>query len=195
MRRKGSPKTAKRALYGNPAFCGHPAAILSGPPNLGSYYQSTLLALNQRIEAKTNTFSQWWMSLVGFLSPSLSGTSRLVVASSVFSHFLLSPEPLGSFTPTGAHSSSHRNSKTSAAKMELRPPKLRPTNLRAMAKTSGITELCGRPFSACYTPKTAHSLTGNVSYHQRSHRFGHFSIRSPRRVPVIASFVSNAASH
>ena len=131
---------------------------------------------------------------VGFLSPSLSGTSLLVASSSVLRHFSLSSEPLGSFTPTGAHNSSHRNSKTSAAKMEFRPPKLRPTTLRAMAKTSAITELSGRPFSGCYSPQTAQSLTGNVSYHQRSHRFGHLSIRSPKGVPMIASFVSNAAS-
>ena len=134
------------------------------------------------------------MSLVGFPSPSLSKTSHLVASSSVFQHFSPSSEHLGSFTPTVAHSSSHRNSKTSAAKIELRPPKLRPTTLRAMAKTSATTELCGKPFSACYTPQTAHSPTGNVSYHQRSRRFGHLSIPSPRRVPMIASFVSNAAS-
>ena len=48
-----------------------------------------------------------------------------------------------------------------------------PTTLRAMAETSVKTELCGRSFSACYTPQTTHSLTGNVSYHQRSHQFGH----------------------
>ena len=106
----------------------------------------------------------------------------------------LSSEPLVPFTPTGAHSSSHRNSKTSAAKMELRPRKLRPTTLKAMAKTTATTELCGRPLNACYTPQIAHSVTGNVSYHQRSHRFGTLSIRSPRRVPIIASHVSNAAS-
>ena len=174
MRLKGSPRTAKRALYGNRAFCGHPVAILSDSPNLGSDYQSTLLALNQWLEAKP-ILPQWWMSLVGFPSSSLSGTSRLVASSSVFRLFSLSSEPLGSFTPTGAHSSSHRNSITSAAKMELRPPKLRPTTLRAMAKTSASMELCGRPFSACYTPQTAHSLTGNVSYHLRSHWFGHIN--------------------
>ena len=37
-----------------------------------------------------------------------------------------------------------------------------------MAKTSATTEFCGRPFSACYTPQTAHSLTGKVSYHRGS---------------------------
>ena len=47
MMRKGLPKTAKRALYGNRAFCDPQAAILSDPPNLGSDYQSTLLAPNQ----------------------------------------------------------------------------------------------------------------------------------------------------
>ena len=41
------PKTAKRALYGNRAFCDPTAAILFDPPNLGSDYQSTLLAPNQ----------------------------------------------------------------------------------------------------------------------------------------------------
>ena len=105
---------------------------------------------------KNQYFLTVGMSLVGFPSPSLSGTSRLVASSSVFQHFSPSSEHLGSFTLTGAHTSSHRNSKTSAAKMELQPPKLRPTTLGAMAKTSATTELCGKPFSACYTPQTAH---------------------------------------
>ena len=105
------------------ALCGSPAAILSGPPNLASDYQLTLSALNQWLEAKTNTFSQWWMSLVGFRSPSISETSHLMASSNVFRHFLPSSEPPCSFTPTGAHSSCHRKSKT-GAKMDLRPPKL-----------------------------------------------------------------------
>ena len=126
------------------------------------------------------------MSLVSFPSPSFSGTSRLVASSSVFCHFLLFSEPLGSFTSTGGHCWSHRNSKISAAKMELRPPKLRPTTLNAMAKTSASTELCGRPFSACYTPQTAHSLTGNVFYLRRSRRFFCFK----RSEPLIRSSCS-----
>ena len=96
---------------------------------------------------------------------------------------------LGSFTSTGSHSSSHRNSKTSAAKMELRPPKLRPTTSGQWPKRN-----CVMPFSAFYTPQTAHSLTGSVSYYQRSRRFGQLSVRSPKKVPMIAAFVSNAAN-
>ena len=58
----------------------------------------------------------------GFPFASLSRTSRLVASSNLFRHFLPFSEPPGSFTLAGAHSSFHRNSKTSAAKMELRPP-------------------------------------------------------------------------
>ena len=58
---------------------------------------------------------------------------------------------------------SHRNSKTTAAKMKLRPPKLSPTILKAMAKTNPTTELCGRPFCDCYTLLTAHSLTAKTN--------------------------------
>ena len=50
-------------------------------------------------KAKTKTFSQWWMSLVGFISSSLSGTPRLVASSIVFRHFSLS-----SGTPGFIHS-------------------------------------------------------------------------------------------
>ena len=67
----------------------------------------------------SHRFLSSWMSLVGFRSTSLSKTSRLVASSSVFRHFLSTSEPPDSFTPTGAHSSCHRNSKTSATKMEL----------------------------------------------------------------------------
>ena len=65
------------------------------------------------------------------------------------------------------------NSKPSAAKMEVRPPKLRTTILKTMVKTSAARELFGRPFSACYTPRTAHYPTGKVFYHQRSLRSEH----------------------
>ena len=177
-----------------PRFSRPPGSDLTPISKPWERLSMTLLALNQWLEAKTNTFPQGWMRLVGFPSPFLSRTSRLVASSSVFRHFLLFSEPLGSFKRTGARSSSHPNSKISAAKMELRPPKLRPTTSRAMAKTSASTELCGRPFSASYSPQNAHSLTGNVSYHQRSHRFEHLSKRSQRRVPMIASLVSNVAS-
>ena len=59
----------------------------------------------------------------------------------------------------------------------------------AMTKTNATTELCERPFSACYTPLTAHSLTGKVSYHQFFRRSGHSSIPSPKRVRMTDSFV------
>ena len=135
-----------------------------------------------------------WMSVIGFRSLSLSGATRSVASSNVFRHFSPPSEPQDSFTPIWTHSLCHRNSKTSVAKIELRPPKLRPTILRAMAKTSATTELYGRPFSACYTPQTAHSLTGNESYYRRYLRSGHSSIPSPRGVPVTASFVSNVVN-
>ena len=93
-------------------------------------------------------------------------TSRSVI--NCHSNFLPSSNPPGSITPTRAHSFCHRNSKTSASKMELRPPKLRTTIRRALAKTNTKTELCGLTFSACCNPQTAHSLTGKVSYNQSS---------------------------
>ena len=134
------------------------------------------------------------MSLVDFCSLTLSGTSRQLASSNIFRHVLPYSESPGSFTPTGTHSSCHRNSKTSDAKTEVRSPNLRPNIIRTMAKVSATTELCARQFSACYTPQTAHSLTENVSYNRRFRRSGHSSIPSPRRAPMTASFVSNAAS-
>ena len=67
-----------------------------------------------------------------------------------YSTLFVSPssETLGSFTPTGAQSSCHRNSKISAAKMEWHPPNLRPAILRAMAKTNYVV--------GCSVPVTLH---------------------------------------
>ena len=56
---------------------------------------------------------------------------------------------------------------------EFRPPKLRTTIFRTMAKTSATADLCGRPVSACYTLQSAYTLTGNVSSYQRSRRSEH----------------------
>ena len=72
--------------------------------------------------------------------------------------------------------------------------KTTPFHPQGHGKTSATTELCERPFSVCCTPQTAHSLTWNVSYHQRSRRSGHSSIPSLRRILMTASFVSNAVS-
>ena len=51
----------------------------------------------------------------------------LIASSNDLRHFLPSSEPQGSFTPTGADCSCLRSSKTSDAKMMMRPQKLRPT--------------------------------------------------------------------
>ena len=53
--------------------------------------------------------------------------------------FAISPQ--GSFSPTWTRSSCHWGSKTSAAKRESRPPKLHPTILRAIVKTSATMDL------------------------------------------------------
>ena len=90
-------------------------------------------------------------------------------------------------SPWFIHFDRAHSSKTSAAKMELGPPKLRATVHRVIVKMSVTTKLCGKPFSACYTQQTAHSLTGNESYHRRSRRSEHSSIPSQRRFPLTAS--------
>ena len=168
MSRKGLPRTAKRALYGNCAFCDpRQRFIRSSKP--WERLSIDIVGPKPMTRNKNQYLSQWWMSLVGFPSPSLSGTSRLVASSmslvgftspflsgtsrlvaslSVFRHFSPSSEHLGSFTLTGAHSSCHRKSKN-FCRQNWRSPKLCPTTLRAMAKTSATTELCGKPFSAC----------------------------------------------
>ena len=127
------------------------------------------------------------MSLVGFPSPSIFGISRVGASSSVFRHFSLSSETLGSFTPTGAHSLSHRNSKN--CQNGVATSKTTPYHRQGNGQNERYNGIVWKAVQ-CLLHSTNRPLYDweGVSPSALS------SIRSPRIVPIIASFVSNAAS-
>ena len=81
--------------------------------------------------------------------------TRLLASSNAFRHFSPSSDHQGSFISTMAHCSCHRNSKTFASNMELRPSNRCAIIPWALARTSATTEFCQRPFRSCFhTPPT-----------------------------------------
>ena len=86
MRLKEFRRTAKRALSGNSRFL-RPASILPDRPNID------IVGPNPNTRSKTNIVSQWCMSLVGFRSPSVSGTFGSIHQMSFDTFFIHSFRP------------------------------------------------------------------------------------------------------